>query len=40
MTSRDDFQFRLDVAHRINKGDLAGSDNRKTRAWASLQKWF
>ena len=40
MTSRDDFQFRLDVAHRINKSDLAGSDNRKTRAWASLQKWF
>jgi hemolysin activation/secretion protein len=40
MTSRDNFQFRLDIAHRINKGDLAGSDNRKTRAWASLQKWF
>ena len=40
MTSRDNFQFRLDVAHRINKGDLPGSDNRKTRAWASLQKWF
>jgi hemolysin activation/secretion protein len=40
MTARDDFQFRLDLAHRINKGDLAGSDNRKTRAWASLQKWF
>ena len=40
MTSRDNFQFRLDVAHRINKSDLAGSDNRKTRAWASLQKWF
>jgi len=40
MTSRDKFQFRLDVAHRINKSDLAGSDNRKTRAWASLQKWF
>jgi len=40
MTSRDDFQFRLDVARRINKGDLPGSDNRKTRAWASLQKWF
>jgi hemolysin activation/secretion protein len=40
MTSRDDFQFRLDIAHRINKSDLAGSDNRKTRAWASLQKWF
>jgi len=40
MTSRDDFQFRLDVAHRINKSDLQGSDNRKTRAWASLQKWF
>ena len=40
MTSRDNFQFRLDVAHRINKGDLPGSDNRMTRAWASLQKWF
>jgi len=40
MTSRDNFQFRLDIAHRINKGDLPGSDNRKTRAWASLQKWF
>ena len=40
MTRRDDFQFRLDIAHRINKADLAGSDNRKTRAWASLQKWF
>ena len=40
MTSRDNFQFRLDVAHRINKADLPGSDNRKTRAWASLQKWF
>lgn len=40
MTSRDDFQFRLDVAHRINKGVLPGSDNRRTRAWASLQKWF
>ncbi len=40
MTARDDFQFRLDVAQRINKSDLAGSDNRKTRAWASLQKWF
>jgi hemolysin activation/secretion protein len=40
LTHRDDFQFRLDVAHRINKGKLAGSDNRMTRAWASLQKWF
>ena len=40
MTSRDNFQFRLDVAHRINKGHLPGSDNRMTRAWASLQKWF
>ena len=40
MTSRDNFQFRLDIAHRINKSDLPGSDNRKTRAWASLQKWF
>jgi hemolysin activation/secretion protein len=40
LTSRDDFQFRLDIAHRINKGNLLGSDNRKTRAWASLQKWF
>ncbi len=40
MTSRDNFQFRLDVAHRINKGALPGSDNRMTRAWASLQKWF
>jgi len=40
LTSRDDFQFRLDVARRINKSDLPGSDNRKTRAWASLQKWF
>ncbi|MEO5688091.1 MAG: POTRA domain-containing protein [Burkholderiaceae bacterium] len=40
MTSRDNFQLRLDVAHRINKADLQGSDNRKTRAWASLQKWF
>lgn len=40
LTSRDDFQFRLDVARRINKGGLLGSDNRKTRAWASLQKWF
>jgi hemolysin activation/secretion protein len=40
LTSRDDFQFRLDVAHRINKTDLLGSDNRETRAWASLQKWF
>ena len=40
LTSRDDFQFRLDVAHRINKSLLPGSDNRKTRVWASLQKWF
>ena len=40
MTSRDNFQFRLDVAHRINRSDLPGSDNRMTRAWASLQKWF
>jgi len=40
LTSRDDFQFRLDVARRINRSDLPGSDNRKTRAWASLQKWF
>jgi len=40
MTSRDNFQFRLDVARRINKYGVAGSDNRKTRAWASLQKWF
>jgi len=40
LTRRDDFQFRLDVAHRINKGDLPGSDNRHTRFWASLQKWF
>ena len=40
MTSRDNFQFRLDVAHRINKGLLAGSDNHRTRVWASLQKWF
>jgi hemolysin activation/secretion protein len=40
MTSRDNFQLRLDVAHRINKSDLPGSDNRMTRAWASLQKWF
>ncbi|MET0382880.1 MAG: POTRA domain-containing protein [Burkholderiaceae bacterium] len=40
LTSRDNFQFRLDVARRINKSDLPGSDNRRTRAWASLQKWF
>lgn len=40
LTARDDFQFRLDVAHRINKAPIVGSDNRMTRAWASLQKWF
>lgn len=40
LTSRDDFQFRLDLARRINKSELPGSDNRKTRVWASLQKWF
>jgi hemolysin activation/secretion protein len=40
LTARDNFQFRLDVAHRINKVQLVGSDNRMTRAWASLQKWF
>ena len=40
LTRRDDFQLRLDVASRINKSGLAGSDNSKTRAWASLQKWF
>jgi hemolysin activation/secretion protein len=40
LTSRDDFQLRLDIAHRINKSSVSGSDNRKTRAWASLQKWF
>ena len=40
LTSRDNFQFRLDVAHRINKEKIAGSDNHPTRAWASLQKWF
>ncbi|MGN6529773.1 MAG: ShlB/FhaC/HecB family hemolysin secretion/activation protein [Burkholderiaceae bacterium] len=40
LTARDNFQFRLDVAHRINKGPIVGSDNRMTRAWASLQKWF
>ena len=40
LTSRDDFQFRLDIARRINKGKFLGSDNRETRAWASLQKWF
>jgi len=40
LTSRDNFQFRLDVAHRINTSLLQGSDNHKTRAWAALQKWF
>ena len=40
LTRRDDFQLRLDVAHRINRSPLPGSDNSMTRAWASLQKWF
>ena len=40
LTARDNFQFRLDVASKINGVNLPGSDNRETRAWASLQKWF
>ena len=40
LTARDNFQFRLDVASKINALELPGSDNRDTRAWASLQKWF
>jgi hemolysin activation/secretion protein len=40
LTSRDNFQFRLDVASKINAIELQGSDKRDTHAWASLQKWF
>jgi hemolysin activation/secretion protein len=40
LTRRDDIQFRLDVASKINAINLPGSDNSRTRAWATLQKWF
>jgi hemolysin activation/secretion protein len=40
LTTRDNFQFRLDVAAKINGLTLPGSDNRDPRAWATLQKWF
>jgi hemolysin activation/secretion protein len=40
LTSRDNFQLRLDVAAKINGLTLPGSDNRDPRAWATLQKWF
>ena len=40
LTARDNFQFRLDIASKINALELPGSDNRDTRAWASLQKFF
>jgi hemolysin activation/secretion protein len=40
LTARDNFQFRLDIASKINALELPGSDNRDTRAWATLQKWF
>jgi hemolysin activation/secretion protein len=40
LTSRDNFQLRIDVASKIRAIELPGSDKRDTRAWASLQKWF
>ncbi len=40
LTRRDDVQFRLDIASKIDAINLPGSENSKTHAWASLQKWF
>jgi hemolysin activation/secretion protein len=40
LTTRDNFQFRLDVAAKINGLTLPGSDNRNPRAWVTVQKWF
>ena len=37
---KDDFELRLDVARQIGPRDFQGADNKQTRAWALLQKWF
>jgi hemolysin activation/secretion protein len=39
-TRRDDFQLRCDIAQKINRVSLQGSDRRDVHFWASLQKWF
>lgn len=40
VTKRDDFQFRLDLASRLGSDEYRGDDNKRMRAWASLQKSF
>lgn len=41
VVKKDDFQFRLDVASRASKKGFEGDESEKrTRAWAVLQKWF
>ena len=37
---KDDFELRLDIASQIGSRDFQGTDNKQTRAWALLQKWF
>ena len=37
---KDDFEFRLDIAHQTGTRDFQGADNKQTRAWALLQKRF
>ena len=37
---KDNFEFRVDVATQIGARLTDGDDNRRTRVWALLQKWF
>lgn len=37
---KDNFEFRVDVATQIGTRLTDGDDNKTTRVWALLQKWF
>jgi hemolysin activation/secretion protein len=40
LSHRDDFQFRMDVAHKINQHVSFQSDSGRTHLWASITKSF
>jgi len=40
LSRRDNFQFRLDVAQKINRDSVVESDHGRTRVWVSLTESF
>ncbi len=37
---KDNFEFRVDLATQVGSRTSEGDDNKNTRVWALLQKWF